>query len=212
MIYKKATDDCVHDLIHKDGGQTEFDILHLLNPELQHDHLNQKLENKKLKRKKRNTPRENQTPNEDGTYPAKWHKSISHGGKGRSTFSEIVPRMMCKKEIATQVLRSGPKANLFRGSHPNKARWKHTFIAAECCDKPFGNDVLAQGSCDNEEVKGMGLSEECCHEGCMIEEVHEGCEAWRWNMKMDWREERKTQYWRPDVDRPSQAAIGETNK
>ena len=101
--------------------------------------------------------------------------------------------MECHPEIASQFLATRSLGGNFAGSTPNKQHFKHTYLQQECCNM----GPSAQTSCEMEEVRQMGIHEECCGEGCQIEEIHESCDSWRWDMKEDWEETRKTQDWRP---------------
>lgn len=56
-----------------------------------------------------------------------------------------------------------------------RKRRKHTFLVKECCG--------TEQNCDINEIHESHLSEECCNEGCRIEEIVEMCGTWRWDYK-----------------------------
>lgn len=103
------------------------------------------------------------------TNSTSWYSSIENGGKGRSTVNEILDKITCSKENATDFLGSGNKRD--------RSIWKHTYIQQECCGiGSNGKDCLL------DEIQQSYLQEECCGEGCRLEEIHEDCGAWRWDM------------------------------
>merc|ERR1712048_826406 len=48
---------------------------------------------------------------------------------------------------------------------------RKTYLMKECCG--------AQDGCSPNEIFETHLTEECCHEGCMVEEIVEDCGIWR---------------------------------
>ena len=67
------------------------------------------------------------------------------------------------------------------GKMKNRRKYKHTFIQQECCDVMGGDST-----CDYQEIGETNLQEECCQEGCVIEEITENCGSWRWDRKEGW--------------------------
>lgn len=63
----------------------------------------------------------------------------------------------------------------------NRRKYKHTFLQQECCDTMGGDST-----CDYQEIGESNLQEECCQEGCVIEEITENCGSWRWDLKEGW--------------------------
>lgn len=113
----------------------------------------------------------NSSGSENSAQTVRWHQSIKNGGKGRSTYDEALAKISCTKPMANDFLK-GPS------SDKDRKIWKHTYIQNECCDMGDGN-----GSCEMDEIQSSYLQEECCNEGCRLEEIHEDCGAWRWDMK-----------------------------
>ena len=68
------------------------------------------------------------------------------------------------------------------GNMKNRRKYKHTFIQQECCDVMGGDS-----NCNIAEITESNLQEECCQEGCVIEEITENCGSWRWDIKEGWR-------------------------
>ena len=99
-----------------------------------------------------------------------WAKSIRNGSKGRKTVKEIA-NIECNKASANLFLNNAP------GATPDRSQYRHTFIQRECCG------IWHNKKCDQAELDGSNLQEECCGEGCMYEEIQENCDSWRWNKK-----------------------------
>ena len=212
LWYHQKHEDCVDDINYK-GGETSH---HRMKRQSVNDDdeeqagvragknrgTRQQLKQQRREERQNQNNENNQAAQQD-VGEAKWHRSIRKGGKGRSTYSEVQPHMLCHKEIAAQMLSARSMGGTWAGSTPNRAKWKHTYIQHECCgmaDNKIwdGYRHAAKNSCNLEEISQMNLQEECCHEGCRVEEIYEGCGAWRWDMKENFEEERKTQTWRPE--------------
>jgi len=203
---RRAHEDCVDDITHKAGGVRAKELP--IHPQLRKaQQAGGLLGAATRSRMKRNMERIPENQNDDGTYPAKWHYSQNNGGKGRSTYDELmteygVEAMECHPEIAAEFLATRSLGGNFNGKTPNRKHWKHTYLQHECCG--MGDINTRQATCEFEEIKQMAIHEECCGEGCRIEEIHESCDSWRWDMFEDWEETRKTQDWRP----PSPFSVG----
>lgn len=210
LWYHQKHEDCVDDLDNKAGGKSDEEE----DPNKVHHRMKRQSNDadsilragknrgtrKELKQQKRD---EQDSSEETPVGEAKWHRSIRKGGKGRSTYSEVQPHMLCHKEIAAQMLTARSMGGSWAGSTPNRAKWKHTYIQHECCGSADnglwdGYRHASKNSCSLEEIGQMALQEECCHEGCRVEEIYEGCGSWRWDMKENYEEERKTQSWKSD--------------
>ena len=104
------------------------------------------------------------------TKRAAWDRSIRSGGKGRTTFDEMLDKVSCPKSFSSSFLN-------VKHHKVNRAKYRHTYIAEECCSTSSG--------CNTFEVMQSNLNEECCNEGCRYEEVLENCDSWRWDEIVD---------------------------
>lgn len=96
---------------------------------------------------------------------ASWDRSIRSGGKGRTTFDEMLDKVVCPKSFSSDFL-------AVKHHKVNRAKYRHTYLTDECCTSNGGNTF---------EVMQSNLNEECCNEGCRYEEVLENCDSWRWD-------------------------------
>jgi len=109
-------------------------------------------------------------------------KRANGGPKIASTIDEILDIHKCpetlNQERAVSFLKSVHEKyqgdDMLR-SGKRKAR-KHTFLVRECCGD--------EAECDQMEIAESHLAEECCNEGCRIEEIVEMCGTWRWDYKV----------------------------
>jgi len=111
-------------------------------------------------------------------------KRENGGPKIASTIDEILDIHKCPEtldqERAASFLKSvhekyeGTDDDMLMRSGGRKKR-KHTFLVKECCG--------TEQDCDMNEIHESHLSEECCNEGCRIEEIVEMCGTWRWDYK-----------------------------
>lgn len=103
-----------------------------------------------------------------------WTLSQLNGGKGRSSINEILANITCPPTEAKSLL-SSTKLRSFGGktNKKNTRFQKHTFLQRECCSD--GQE------CNQFELHETNLSEECCKEGCRLEEIVESCGSWRWD-------------------------------
>lgn len=104
---------------------------------------------------------------------AAWDRSIRKGGKGRSTFTEMLDNIKCPKSFSSDFLG-------LTHHKLNRAKYRHTFITQECC-----SDADGSSECTQFEINQTNLNEECCNEGCRYEEILENCGSWRWDEKVD---------------------------
>lgn len=108
-------------------------------------------------------------------------KRENGGPKIASTIDEILDIHKCPETLDQERAASFLKSvhEKYQGDDMMRSggrkRRKHTFLVKECC----GDDA----SCDMNEIHESHLSEECCNEGCRIEEIVEMCGTWRWDYK-----------------------------
>ena len=128
--------------------------------------------------------------NKRNTQTIAWKRSIKNGGKGRSTLEETqgITDLTCGKSVAAQFLHLS-----YEGKTPDRSQYKHTYIQRECCGinghtRGRNGKKIRKDSCDLEEITQSFMHEECCQEGCRVEEIYENCGAWRWDMKENWEE------------------------
>ena len=96
--------------------------------------------------------------------------------------AEKLSDITCNKKTATNILSSGTTYD--------RKIYKHTYIQAECCadiNAPKGSGPN-QSDCELKELGQSYLQEECCREGCRLEEIHESCGAWRWDRRESFEE------------------------
>lgn len=107
---------------------------------------------------------------------AKRHRSKrDNENKIASTSDEILDIHKCPETInddkALKFLKSIHEK--FGGTDMRSLRKKprKTYLMKECCGAVDG--------CTVNEIYESHLNEECCHEGCMVEEIVEDCGVWR---------------------------------
>ena len=103
-----------------------------------------------------------------------YYQSLQNGGKGRTVVNEILTKMSCSKNSANNFLSSRSIMADLKGAKYDRKNWKHTSVDQECC---------VGLACTVDEVNESYLFEECCQEGCVLEEVEESCQSWRWDKK-----------------------------
>lgn len=81
----------------------------------------------------------------------------------RSTLKEINEIIECPKRA---------KGFLVGTKKYNRPGYHHTSVHNECC---------GSSTCDLAEIKQSYLQEECCGEGCRVEEIYESCHSWKWD-------------------------------